>query len=542
MTDTSALYYNWNKVTLGLQAKPSEIGTVRNDESNIPSVAVTITKFLEFDGQARSKTSTQIEWHTFSSLTTEQLITHHSNLYKSLLEITLDRPTILNARAIEIVKNEAVMLLRELYDSLSKSKQIKHGHILHFCTQNCNSIIYQNHTQYQKQFEFNYNWDTIDSDAKPKPKNIGTIRIGENQIPMIAIKDKNEYKWISLLAISSIHLIDYQSEMNTSLSNIFQDSKSLLNTHKIKLIECEAIQMLGSLYEKLTDIEKKKLLLKHKKSFLGATKCYSCLGAVASGDKKTCITNHKSCGGLCNECYESMGETCLACNAKQEMHCPICFNLKTSAATICKSLSCGHSVCWKCYGQAFFSGHPIMNCPLCRATFTNAKDDADAFYDSSDDEYYADDYNSDTELSEDVVAAMYRSMDTELSEDEVAAIYRSMSEADAISAQADEISDEADEISIHRLQMVKEIGELGQSQQELVILQNRFHTTDNDKILECYELMQKIREKESLISSLKLSIEQRQTELVRLHVQPEQEAVEAAFPRDFREMMYMRDV
>ena len=89
-----------------------------------------------------------------------------------------------------------------------------------------------------------------------------------------------------------------------------------------------------------------------------------------------------------------------------------------------------------------------------------------------------------------------------------------------------------------------EIGELGQSQQELVILQNRFHTTDrdNDKILECYELMQKIREKESLISSLKLSIEQRQTELVRLHVQPEQEAVEAAFPRDFREMMYMRDV
>ena len=32
------------------------------------------------------------------------------------------------------------------------------------------------------------------------------------------------------------------------------------------------------------------------------------------------------------------------------------------------------------------------------------------------------------------------------------------------------------------------------------------------------------------------------SELVRLHVQPEQEAVEAAFPRDFREMMYMRDV
>jgi len=100
-----------------------------------------------------------------------------------------------------------------------------------------------------------------------------------------------------------------------------------------------------------------------------------------------------------------------------------------------------------------------------------------------------------------------------------------MSEADAISAQADEISAEADEISIHRLQMVKEIGELGQSQQELVILLNRFQTTDNDKILECYELMQKIREKESLISSLKLSIEQRQTELVRLHVQPEQEVV-----------------
>lgn len=69
------------------------------------------------------------------------------------------------------------------------------------------------------------------------------------------------------------------------------------------------------------------------------------------------------------------------------------------ASELVKSVGCCHSVCWKCYGLAFKSGHPILNCPMCRATFTehtveDSSDDdlGDVFSDESDEEVDDEDF------------------------------------------------------------------------------------------------------------------------------------------------------
>ena len=86
------------------------------------------------------------------------------------------------------------------------------------------------------------------------------------------------------------------------------------------------------------------------------------------------------------------------------------------ASELVKSVGCCHSVCWKCYGMAFKSGHPILNCPMCRCTFTehtveDSSDDdlGDVFTDESDGEVDDEDFirlleNSDVPQHEHEVA------------------------------------------------------------------------------------------------------------------------------------------
>ena len=54
--------------------------------------------------------------------------------------------------------------------------------------------------------------------------------------------------------------------------------------------------------------------------------------------------------------------------SKVKMDCCICLTTKTQPKMI-KSKTCSHSVCYKCYGDAFQGGNPIYKCPLCRANF-----------------------------------------------------------------------------------------------------------------------------------------------------------------------------
>ena len=104
---------------------------------------------------------------------------------------------------------------------------------------------------------------------------------------------------------------------------------------------------------------------------------------------------------MCAKCYDELGEKCPVCNAEQIVECPICQETKHSSL-VCKSANCRHSVCWDCYGRAFHSGHPIMNCPLCRDTFTidNTNHDDDSSDDEEDDLYGLEDEPTNVEIEE----------------------------------------------------------------------------------------------------------------------------------------------
>ena len=84
---------------------------------------------------------------------------------------------------------------------------------------------------------------------------------------------------------------------------------------------------------------------------------------------------------MCDKCHKKLEDKCPVCNADQVIECPICQETK-EGSLFCHSAHCRHSVCFECCGRAFHSGHPIMNCPLCRCTFT--EDQSDVSDDESD--------------------------------------------------------------------------------------------------------------------------------------------------------------
>lgn len=49
--------------------------------------------------------------------------------------------------------------------------------------------------------------------------------------------------------------------------------------------------------------------------------------------------------------------------------CPICLDKKTKDQLCIAEGGCGHSVCWKCFGQAIKAHRPLNKCPLCRGQF-----------------------------------------------------------------------------------------------------------------------------------------------------------------------------
>lgn len=49
--------------------------------------------------------------------------------------------------------------------------------------------------------------------------------------------------------------------------------------------------------------------------------------------------------------------------------CPICLDKKTKDQLCIAEGGCGHSVCWKCLGQAIKAHRPLNKCPLCRGQF-----------------------------------------------------------------------------------------------------------------------------------------------------------------------------
>jgi len=113
----SAFNYNWDPVGIYSNSKLKDTGTLRCSEEGTALVAV--------------KRYGDTCWEPLSSLSTANWGKHKFEISESVNRIFLDTPTILQNRAMEIVKNEAVVMLTELYEQLSPEEKkafiIKHN-------------------------------------------------------------------------------------------------------------------------------------------------------------------------------------------------------------------------------------------------------------------------------------------------------------------------------------------------------------------------------------------------------------------------------
>jgi len=230
----------------------------------------------------------------------------------------------------------------------------------------------------------NFNWNRVNVYHGAKASDVGSIRVSFDDQSVIALRKYGSVTWEPLNTLSGSMWKQYRTMASGTINNIFKDGDKIIRLEAIESIKNEAVKMVNELYNDLSPEKKKEFLKKHKDTYLGRTTCHNCLDNCLCEAKHKCV-NHE-CGGMCAKCHSELEETCPVCNADQIVECPICQETKHSSL-VCKSANCRHSVCWDCYGRAFHSGHPIMNCPMCRGTFTidnNEHDDLDI--DSSDDE------------------------------------------------------------------------------------------------------------------------------------------------------------
>ena len=221
---------------------------------------------------------------------------------------------------------------------------------------------------------FNFNWDYVPTYGSSKSSEMGSLRCSDEGRPLVSVKRYGDINWEPFSSLSGSNWMKHRYDIADSLNKLFMDADAILKNHSVKIIKNEAIVMLTELYERLPPEEKKEFIIKHNKTFLGAIKCPNCLETCKSGSKVKCI-NHE-CFGMCKKCLDKIGDKCPVCDAVQETTCPICQETKT-CEQLCKSDTCGHFVCWECCGRAFKAGHPIHNCPLCRADFIKRDDDDD---------------------------------------------------------------------------------------------------------------------------------------------------------------------
>lgn len=233
------------------------------------------------------------------------------------------------------------------------------------------------------------------------PDNEGILREDRNGLLCICICLYGNYKWEPLSELSGGSWMNYRCKIREGLERLRKRSqknkRDLLQVRKMN----ETNQLFDVLYEKLPIEEKRAFLNEHKKTWLGRATCTACLGRC--NDKHKCL--HSDCPGMCSDCAKNLESctNCPACQKKQVITCPICQEDK-KPHELARSATCSHSVCWKCYGLAFQAGHPIENCPLCRATFTQRTNQS-YFDDSSDGSDMEDEFDEfdDDDISQDII-------------------------------------------------------------------------------------------------------------------------------------------
>jgi len=232
---------------------------------------------------------------------------------------------------------------------------------------------------------FHYNWDTVVLSKTARFAEEGLFRpsneIEDVHEAAVAVKANDGIVWKKLSTLSNDDLIKYREQITMSLSTMFKDTSTILNIQATRTTKNKAVNVLTELYEALEPDQKRALIRKHRRTFLGETKCVGCLKRCDPGSKKTCLANPNpaDCGGLCHECYCKLDNVCTACDANlvNVMECPICLEVQPSHHSMCPSDSCQHGVCFSCYGRASRFGNPLVKCPLCRSDFIAPSHDED---------------------------------------------------------------------------------------------------------------------------------------------------------------------
>lgn len=222
----------------------------------------------------------------------------------------------------------------------------------------------------------------------------GLLREDKSGTLCISISLYGNNRWEPLSELSAGSWMKYRCKIREGLEGLRKKMKRNKKAAQKAQIAEETKRLFDDLYKKMNESEKREFLTKHKDTWLSKATCTACLHRC--DDKIKCL--HSDCPGMCKKCAEKLEtcENCPACNKKQEICCPICMEDK-KASELVKSVGCCHSVCWKCYGMAFRSGHPILNCPMCRCTFTEHTVD-----DSSDDDVLDDIFESDDDSDDEV--------------------------------------------------------------------------------------------------------------------------------------------
>ena len=225
------------------------------------------------------------------------------------------------------------------------------------------------------------NMNNIDNDDTNRPYCFTPVRIychaKESQIgevrydinggePCIAVRKYGAITWEPLAMLSGANWVSNRRTITKNIQKIMQSAKAYESLQGELTVQDEALDMLKDLFASLSPEKKKEFLIKHKNTFMGRQTCFGCLKYCP--EKKKCAS--QQCHGLCESCLVEIGDTCPACNAKQEIDCVICMDTK-NINEVCRSNCCSHAVCWKCYGQAFQAGRPILQCPYrCQGSFT----------------------------------------------------------------------------------------------------------------------------------------------------------------------------
>lgn len=198
---------------------------------------------------------------------------------------------------------------------------------------------------------------------------------------VICIKSYGSYSWEPFEFISAANWMRHREKISKQipyLSSTIHMTETLQITQKKEELQKKINAdyevkraknaMIRSLCDILTEEQRTQWLKKHDE--YNKTVCIDC------GQYAPCLIKHKcihlDCPGMCLRCYETKNpegfETCACCNQKQELTCPICQDTHTLENMV-KSDSCGHHVCWKCFGMSIKSTRPLSHCPLCRDIF-----------------------------------------------------------------------------------------------------------------------------------------------------------------------------